>query len=517
MKQVKFLLLLALFLFLAPFETDASFGLKIEPCYIEELGEEVLCGTYEVMENRQVRKGAKIRLNFIILPAWTLNPAPDPVFILSGGPGQGSADVVVHYAQSYEKLRWERDIVLVDQRGTGRSNRLHCQRIGDPDSAQTYLQDMFPEEYVSNCRKELEKKADLRHYDSTTAIQDIDDLRSALDYERINIVGASYGSYMGIVYMKYFRERVRSAFLSYIAMPNWTYSGSIAPNTEVVLERLLTDCSLDPDCASDYPVLRQQLDQVLDRLKQGPAMVPITNPFTGEFEQVVFTYNNFIHGVRSMLYSSLTSRWIPVFIHWAARGLFSPVAEYTADYLRWVNENIMDGMYLCVTCTETIPYIDYAEARALAQGTFMGTYRLDQQKNACDWWVRGEHPADFHDMVLMDIPTLILSGEIDPVTPPAYGEELAGYLPGSLHVIIPNAGHEYGTVWKDCLDDVVAQFISQGSVNGLDPSCIDQHVRPPFVSWRDYETGNGERLSGDVRNLFKSKRQKIGKINPLRK
>jgi pimeloyl-ACP methyl ester carboxylesterase len=511
MKLIRFLLLLVLTFFLAPFETDASFGLKIEPCFIEELGEEVLCGTYEVMENRKVRKGAKIRLNFIILPAWTLDPEPDPVFIFSGGPGQGSTDVVVYYAREYEKLRWERDIVLVDQRGTGQSNRLHCQRIGDPDSAQTYLSDMFPEDYVKNCREELEKKANLRFYDSTTAMQDIDDLRSALGYERINIAGTSYGSYAGIVYMKYFPESVRSAYLTHIAMPNWTYSGSIAPNTEVALERLLTDCAIDPDCAVDYPFLRQQIDQVLNQLKQGPVMVPILNPFTGAPENVAFTYNNFIHCVRSMLYNTGRSRWIPTFVHWAAEGHFAPIAEYTANHLRGINEDIMDGMFLCVTCTETIPYINYAEARALAQGTFMGTYRLEQQKNACDWWVRGEHPADFHEMYMMEIPTLILSGEIDPVTPPQYGEELASYLPNSLHVVIPNAGHEFGTVWEDCFDDVVVQFISQGSVNALDASCVDQQIRPPFVSWREYEAGNNQQLPQEVKNILKSKRQRISK------
>jgi pimeloyl-ACP methyl ester carboxylesterase len=469
------------------------------------------------MENRKVRKGAKIRLNFIILPAWTLDPAPDPVFIFSGGPGQGSADTVVHYAQRYEKLRWERDIVLVDQRGTGQSNRLHCQRLGDQVKAQTYLQDMFPEDYVKNCREELEKKANLRHYDSTTAMQDIDDLRSALGYKQINIIGASYGSYTGIVYMKNFQERVRTAFLSYVAMPNWTYSGSIAPNTEVALECLLSDCASDPDCSSDYPHLRQQLGQVLDRLQSGPVTVWIINPITGEYEQVVFTYNNFIHGVRAMLYSTGRSSWIPAFIHWASQGNFSPAAEYTADYLYWVNQNIMDGMFLCVTCTETIPYIDYVEARALAQGTFMGTYRLEQQKNACDWWVRGDHPADFHQMYVMDIPTFILSGEIDPVTPPQHGEELASYLPNSLHVVIPNAGHEYGTVWTNCLDDVIAQFISLGTVSGVDATCVNRHVRPPFVSWRAYKASHSQQLSRDLKRLAKSEYQKSGKPDSLRK
>jgi hypothetical protein len=189
-----------------------------------------------------------------------------------------------------------------------------------------------------------------------------------------------------------------------------------------------------------------------------------------------------------------------------------PIQESSTCYLYGINRDLKDGMFLCVTCTETIPYIDYAQAEALAQGTFMGTYRLEQQKNACDWWVRGEHPADFHEMYVMDIPTVILSGEIDPVTPPRYGEEFASYLPNSLHVVIPNAAHEFGTVWEDGFDDVIAQFISQGSVDGLDASCVDQHVRPPFVSWLDFSGENAQQVSSELRNLSKPEHTKAEKL-----
>ena len=488
MRPKLILSLLVLILVMSSNDTDASFGLRLEHCFLEEIGEQALCGTYEVMENRKVRKGARIRLNFIILPAWTSNPAPDPVFIFSGGPGVGSADWAAGYASDYQGLRWERDIVLVDQRGTGGSNPLHCRRLGDQDSAQTFLQDMFPEDYVRECRKELEKHARLYYYDSFTAMQDIDELRDALGYERVNVVGGSYGSYAGIVYMKYFHERVRCASLSYPAVPGWGYQATIAPYTEAALERLLSDCAADPECSADYPDLGQKLSQVSNRLKQGPVSVPIINPWNGRPEAVTFTHNNFIHGVRSMLYGTARSRWLPAFIHWAAGGNYAPIVEYTADYLRWVNEDIMDGMFLSVTCTETAPYIDYAASWEEAQGTFMGTYRLDQQQNACDLWVRGDHPADFHQMTVLDIPTLIISGELDPTTPPQNGEGLAAYLPHSRHIVLPNTGHG-GSLqqWEECLAGVVARFISQGHPAGLDTSCTDSFQRPPFVSWRDYE------------------------------
>jgi pimeloyl-ACP methyl ester carboxylesterase len=490
-KLLTLLVILVLCTFSPP--TDASFGLRIESCFLEEIGEEVLCGTYEVMENRNVRKGAKIRLNFIILPAWTSHPAPDPIFVFAGGPGVGAAAWVDSYAWEFQTLRWERDIVLVDQRGTGDSNPLHCLRIGDPESAQTYLQDMFPEDYVRECREELKKRARVSYYDSFTAMQDIDELRSALGYETINVTGGSYGGYAAVVYMKYFPERVRCALLSYSAWPGWGYHATIAPSTQRVLERLLEDCAADPECAADYPGLPEKLEAVVDRLKQEPITITITTPWNGRLETVTFTHNNFIHGIRALLYSTGRSRWIPAFIHWASLGIWQPIVEYTAEYLKWINDDIMDGMFLTVTCTETAPYIDYAAAKAASEGTFMGAYRLDQQQNACVLWVRGSHPEDFHIMPEMYIPALIISGELDPVIPPEYGEELARHFPNSRHVIIPNEGHGVGgELWQDCLAPMAAQFFSQGHVEGLDFSCLADNQRPPFVSWREYENQESE-------------------------
>lgn len=478
---------------LVSYETGGGLNLKMESCFLEEIGENVICGTYEVMENRQVRKGARITLNFIILPARVAQPAPDPIFIFSGGPGTGSAENAAGFAWRYERLRLERDIVLVDQRGTGASNPLHCRRLGDPDKGQTYLTEMFPSDYVNTCRQELEERAALRYYDTCTALADIDELRYALGYEQINVMGSSYGAYTGIVYMKYYPERVRCAFLGFCAPPGWGYPATIAINTQVAWNRLCSDLASDPVAAADFPDLNGQLTTVLDRLALGPVSVPIRNPFTGEPEIVSFSYNNFIHGLRAMLYNGNRSRWIPVFIHWARLGYFAPIAEYTISYNRGINEGLMDGMYLSVTCTETIPYIDYEQAAASSAGTFMGNYRLDQQINACDLWVRGDHPDDFHSLYDMDIPTLIVSGEVDPATPPKYGEEVAGYLPYSRHVIIPQAGHGFGRIWIGCMDEIVRQFISQGHTGELNIDCVLENERPPFVSWRKYLTQEGEK------------------------
>jgi len=497
------IILLSLSFFLVSCDSKESEELILESCYNEELGEEILCGTYEVMENHQVRKGAKIRLNFIILPARIANPDPDPIFAFDGGPGCGAAAGINFWARSLEKFRGERDIILLDQRGTGESNPLPCFPLGDPNSAQTWLKDMYSVEYVVNCRKELDKKADLRYYSTLMFADDLDNLRAALGYERINVIGGSYGGYSGYIYMKYHPQRVRSAVLWSIT-PQY-YPSNLAPDTEAAMERLFDDCAADPDCDADYPDLRQDFQQVLNQLKTGPVTVTITNPFTGSPETVEFRYNDFITGIRYTLYNNDSLRWTPVFIYWAAQGNYAPLISYTVTTLRDFNEYLMDGMFLCIQCTENIPYIDWDEAVTAAEGTFMGTYRLEQHKQACDLWVRGDLPDGYFDLNMLSIPTLIVSGELDPVDPPKYSQKVADSLPNSLHKIIPLHAHGVSGVWENCLDDAVLRFVSMGSLEGLDLSCVDAYQRPSFVSWRNWQTHQTQNLfTGKISNFSKS-------------
>ena len=360
---------------------------------------------------------------------------------------------------------------------------------------------MYPEDYVKNCRSILKEKADLRQYHHSISLDDIDALRAALGYEQINVVGGSCGSRAGYVYMKRYPGRVRCAFLWAIAPPDQALPSTMARDAEAALMRLFADCAADPDCAADYPTLQQEFYQILNRLKAGPVTVSITNPINNQPETVTFSHNNFITGIRYMLYSSSTSRWLPAFIFWAARGTYFPLVEYTVDYLYWINRDVMEGLYLCMTCTEDIPYVDFAVARAQAQGTFLGTYRLDQQQAACEWWVRGQLEPGFFDPVKLNIPTLIVSGENDPVTPSYYGEHLANLLPNSLHIIVPNAAHAIGAVWDNCMDDAVAQFVSRGALGGIDVTCAYNYQRPPFVSWRDYTTQNKKKISAEIKAI----------------
>ncbi len=460
--------------------------LRVEDCYNQTIGETVRCGTLEVAENRDRPRDAQITLKFVILPATESRKEPDPIFCFSGGPGESAIDGIDFWAQVMAKMRGQRDVVLLDLRGTGGSNPLKCMRKGPPDSAQTYLQDMYPVDYVQACREELERRANLYVYHTSVAVDDVEELRLALGYGPINIVGGSFGTYTCLVYMNRYPGSVRSAVLLNVATPELPIPAYVAGDTEAAFDSLCADCGADPDCAQDYPDLRGLLNQALARLDQGPVIQEIINPFTQNLETVTFSRNNFITGVRQMLYTAEDSRWLPLMLHLAASGNYAPIAAYTANFLRWANEALMDGEALCVYCSETVPHIDFALARAVAQGTFMGTYRLDQQERACQYWPRGSVPADFYHMNALDIPTLLISGEIDAGCPPHNGEYVQRYLPNSLHIVEPKCGH--GTLlWADCLDNLALQLITRGFTTGIDPNidCIINNKRPSFVSWRD--------------------------------
>jgi pimeloyl-ACP methyl ester carboxylesterase len=479
---------------------EDSSALILENCYIEELDETVICGSYVVMENHNVTKGRKIRLNFIILPAKIANPEPDPIFCFSGGPGVGTAASVAMWAPYLHKLRLERDIVLLDQRGTGKSNPLPCELIGNKEKAQTYLQESWPVEYVKKCKKDQEADNNLRYYHSSMAAIDIDELRKALGYNQINIWGISYGGYLAIVYMKSFPDSIRSAFLESPANPYYRFPSTMAQDLQEALDKMIADCAADPDCSSDYPNLEEELYAVLYRLQQNPITVNITNPVTNQMEQVIIRDHIYIRGLRSLMLSSYGQSWIPCFIHWTYRNFYSPLVQVLLDRYYGASTTYMDGMYLCVACTDTVPFIDFYKATSEAQGTFMGTYALHQIKRACDFWVSGIIPERFHDLPTANIPTLIITGDLDPAVRPYEGEILLTSLPNSFHYTIPNNSHGVQSeVWFECIENEICRFFSQGSVSGLDFSCVDNNQRPPWISWRDFTTEKLKKISKKIK------------------
>jgi len=431
-------------------------------------GARISQGTFAVYENRNAQTGKMIHLQVVVLHALSPNPRPDPIFFLAGGPGVDATESASEFRRS--PFRRERDIVLVSQRGTGGDNRLDCPEAANDEDLQSYLGPFFSEDVYRDCLKRLQAKYDLRWYSTFAAADDLFEVRLALGYDQINLIGGSYGTRMALIYMKQHPETVRTAILNGVAPIAFRNPLYHSPAAAQALELILDECVRVPECQQAFPRLREEFTTILRRLEKEPVEVEITHPVTKEKVKVSLDKAAFAEALRTIMYSNLTNRQVPYLIHQAYLGNFQPFAERGLASNRRIRKLIALGMLLCVTCAEDVARIEPPEIPEVIGDSFLGDDRVRQQMAVCQFWPKSILPDDFDQPVAVDVPTLIISGYFDPVTPPRWGEEAARHLPQSLHLIVPGAHVPGGK----CLENIQQQFLATGTVVNLDTSCAEQ-------------------------------------------
>ncbi|HVR99047.1 MAG TPA: alpha/beta fold hydrolase [Thermoanaerobaculia bacterium] len=434
---------------------------KLTPCRVPDVDEEVLCGRYEVYENRTAGTGRKIGLNIVVLPAKTPDAAPDPLVFLAGGGVAPATRYAGYLNRAFPGLRLRRDILLIDQRGSGTSNPLDCELTTDPASAE-YRDEARFVEAVRRCRKELERKADLRYYTTPVAMDDLDEVRGWLGYPQLNLFGVSYGSQAAMVYLRQHPERVRSVVLQGVLpldVPVWLES---LRSSQQALDQAFAACARQQDCHKAFPNLEQEFSALLKRLAETPVQVKVGSP---EVEVPIDAeiLRGFMMGA---LYSAERIHDLPLLIHLASTGDYRPLARRLASR---GETGIPKGVYLSIVCSEEIPQFDAAALTAAAAGTFMGGFRVGREILACREWVRGWLPKDYWTPVPSNVPALLLNGALDHVTPPRYGERVARSLANSRHLVLPNRGHNDT---DPCVSDVIQAFVTAASLKGLNTSCL---------------------------------------------
>ena len=440
------------------------------------------CGTLTVYENRATRRGRTIGLRVVVFPATGPSRAPDPVFFIAGGPGSSVvADEGPYLARDAIGLRAHRDLVLVDQRGTGGSHPINCQFYGPPDSLQSFLGDFTPPEAVRRCRDTYAKDTDLTQYTTTIAVGDLDDVRAALGAARINLSGGSYGTRAAQEYMRRYPDRVRSATLFGLVPPSERMPRHFARDAQTSLDAVVAECAADAACRAAFPRLDAEIRKVFNGLARAPARVTVEHPNTKKPVMVSLSRDMVAETLRYMLYQSGAASLVPAAMHQAASGDFSWWARRSLR-ARWVSGNgTFDGLYLAITCAEDVPTVDAARETTDAKGTFLGDYRLRQQQAACEIWGRSPVPADFVTQVSSKAAVLLVTGALDPVTPPRNAVEVARTLPNSVRVIVPSGGHGLdGLDGLTCIDRLQREVIERGSGAGLDTSCVAKIRRPGF-------------------------------------
>lgn len=441
----------------------------LEPCPMAGVEGEVLCGTHSVFENRAARTGRKIDLNIVVLKALAPKPEPDPLVVLVGGPGQSATEGAAGETRRFASIRETRDILLVDQRGTGKSNPLPC-AFASPAEAVRFFGGHITAEFVARCKERLTPKADLRFYTTSLAMDDLDDVRAALGYGKLNLYGGSYGTRAALVYLKQHPEMVRTVTLRAVVPPGSRTPLYQARDAQRALDLVVAACAADPPCAAAFPTFKDDIDTVFARLEKEPVTIAYQD------RQIVFDAPTFGGAIRRALSDSATQRGIPFALQRARAGDFSFLRNAVAQTAN-VASGLAVGMNLAVICSEDAPFFTEEDVARETRGTFLGPLVASSLRKACADWPRGSLPADYHALPKAAVPALILSGEADPTAPPSWGEMVARALPGSRHVVMSGIAH---APFPQCAVNLMAAFVASGSVSGLDTSCAGRLSRGAF-------------------------------------
>ena len=432
------------------------------------------CGTLKVLEDRSQPGGATIDLSVAVVPALNRRAAA-PLFLLAGGPGQGATAMYASYAGAFARLNRNHDIVLVDQRGTGKSAPLACAYPEDwlaQDDAMPALR-----QATLTCLHKYGER--VRYYTSSAAVADLEAVREALGFASIDLYGVSYGTRVAQLYMRRYPKVVHAAILDGVTFPEQKIGPDTPLDAERALQLIVTRCEESKDCAAAYPELRRNLDGLLQQFGPRKSTITLEDPNSGLPLKIEFNRAMLVAALRFLSYNATQAALLPTLIHRAAEGDPAPLAAQTIMTARQVGDQLASGMQNSVICSEDVPFFSGADIdREAISRTYQGTDQLDALLEVCKLWPRGAVDADLHSPLHSDIPTLLLSGEADPVTPPADAERAARYLTNHRHLILNGEGH--GQVATGCMPRLMAEFLDAAAPRTLDAGCLDGHVAAPF-------------------------------------
>ena len=464
---------------LAVFAGSATHAQALTECRVPGIRNSVQCGAVQRALDPARPDGPRIDVHYVVVPAMARRKLADPVFLLAGGPGQTAIGVGPQAFALFSRLNNRRDIVFVDQRGTGGSAPLEC---ADPQR-ESLAEQADPDQQLRQlmqCKAALLKlpyikaEADLGFFTTTIAMQDLDAVREQLGAPQINLVGISYGTRAALEYMRQFPTHVRRSVLDSVAPPDMVLPASFSTDSQAAFEAMLRGCEQQPACAKTYPRLRTDWAALLAGL---PRPATAAQPLTGKAERFTLTRDMVLSAVRGALYSPPAAAALPAAITEAAAGRVDGLVGVGALLSSRKGIQLAMGMHFSVVCAEDAPRLNDATD---APGADFGTDYATLYRRVCAQWPRGAVPAEFYKVPVSAAPTLLLSGGADPATPPRHGARIATALgPAARHVVVANAGH--GVLGVGCARDLLYRFIDapdDKAADALDASCVKTIPRP---------------------------------------
>ncbi|WP_411833510.1 alpha/beta hydrolase [Pseudoxanthomonas mexicana] len=443
------------------------------------------CATLPVAEDPQAPDGRRIDLHLAWLPATRPGAATDdPVFYLAGGPGQAAMETWPSIDEAFSEVRKQRHVILLDQRGTGKSHPLRCK---DDSGANAYsdgtdLGEEANRRFAQRCAESLD--ADPRHYGTTDAVRDLDSVRQALGVEKINLVGSSYGTRVAQQYAMRHPQHTRTIVIDGV-VPNELVLGSEhARNLDQALALQFEHCQESPACKARYGSdMREQLRALMQRLQAQPQTVQYRDPSSGELREDKATDATVAGLTRIFSYAPHAAALLPLVLSEADQGRYGPLMALSRMLQNQLGEQFSHGMQLSVICSEDA---DLLQSNPDDAATVLGNTLNDALKAQCTGWPVNPRPQDFHAPLKTDVPALLLSGELDPVTPPRYGDQVVAHLPKGRHLVLKGQGH--GTFAVSCMPKLVSQFIEKADAAALDAGCLDNlDYVPPFTGFNGWE------------------------------
>ena len=439
---------------------------------------EAQCTTLAVPENHDEPSSRKIELAIALVLA-DGQGAPDPIVMIAGGPGQSALESYPALHDAFDDARRNRNVLLVDARGTGGSHPLKCEDAAGRSavSEEDNFDPAAARAFAERCRDKLAKDSDLRFYSTQDHIRDLDLVREQLGVQQLNLVGVSYGTRVAQQYAKRYPAHTRTVTLDSVVPNSLVLGQEHAKNLDAALQLQFARCAQEEACKKNLGDPGAQLQALRTRLKAGNlAPVRYRDPLNGEWRNESPTYGHLGLLLRLYAYQPQAASMLPLIVHDASEGHYESLLAQARSIYGSVSDAIMQGMQLSVICTEdTELTADPADA-----GTLMGPEFVEFTRAQCAAWPKGERAADFRTPLSGNVAVLVMSGELDPVTPPRYGDEVVKPLPNGRHLVLPGQGHN--VIGTGCMPKLFAQFIESGNPKSLNADCLQRlSATPPFA------------------------------------
>lgn len=480
--------LVALLVLLLPAAADtAGRVLELEGCRISAgpgfPGIQARCADFERPLDPNDPDGETVTVFVAVVSALSLEPKGDPFVPIAGGPGQASSEFYAGYANAFESIRRERDVVLVDQRGTGRSTRLDCEMAEEVVEGRVSI-----EESVEGARRCLESlPVDPRFFTTSVAVEDLEAVRKALGYAQFNIYGISYGTRVAQHFLRRFPQSTRTVVLDGVVPPQVALGPAIAIDAQHALDAIFARCEESPPCHERFPDVRGSFARLTSALAEQPVTVELSDPLSGDLQTLSFGHDELAGALRLLSYHPNTVALIPLLIHEAVSGNHAPLASQYLMVAESLSEALAIGMHNAVVCTEDAPFFDgEAVDRGALEATYIGPVQLDSLEAMCSVWPAGVMDEGLRVPVATDKPVLLLSGDADPITPPRFAELAAVGMSSSAMLVGVDQGH--GQAARTCIPEIMAEFIdaaSVGAIDAKDRECLAtrQFAMPFFLGY----------------------------------